>query len=423
MQISNQKKCVFSIVAKNYIGLATILGNSLKKFDNDIDFFVLVADEFTSEDQSDVLPQNVLFGKEVLDYTDKQWIDMSFKYELTALCTAIKPACFQYLFSLGYHKIIYFDPDIYVFSSIRSVFELLDNHSIVVVPHISGLHINYKGDHPESSILWHGIYNLGFCAISKSKESDLMLEWWKTRLIDKGFADVAGRYFYDQKWIDMLSGFFETNVFYVCRNLGMNLAPWNFYEREVIRKNGTYYVKFRELNEPREDILIFAHFAGYNYSELKRGNIKRLRLQIKEYPDIQMITKDYITALNKNEATFDRYINLPYTYGTFNDGTTVERFHRSIYHGLVKNGKSFTNPFDSKGVLFSLFKRHKMFSKSASVGKYNLNNYPNLEKRKRQLNKLFKLAYKILGYERYFTLVRALNLYTLQENHSFLLDD
>ena len=203
----------------------------------------------------------------------------------------------------------------------------------------------------------------------------------------------------------------------------MNLAPWNFYEREVIRKNGTYYVKFRELNEPREDILIFAHFAGYNYSELKRGNIKRLRLQIKEYPDIQMITKDYITALNKNEATFDRYINLPYTYGTFNDGTTVERFHRSIYHGLVKNGKSFTNPFDSKGVLFSLFKRHKMFSKSASVGKYNLNNYPNLEKRKRQLNKLFKLAYKILGYERYFTLVRALNLYTLQENHSFLLDD
>ena len=63
MQISNQKKCVFSIVAKNYIGLATILGNSLKKFDNDIDFFVLVADEFTSEDRSDVLPQNVLFGK------------------------------------------------------------------------------------------------------------------------------------------------------------------------------------------------------------------------------------------------------------------------------------------------------------------------------------------------------------------------
>lgn len=32
------KKSIFTIVAKNYIGLAQILNNSIRKYNNDIDF-------------------------------------------------------------------------------------------------------------------------------------------------------------------------------------------------------------------------------------------------------------------------------------------------------------------------------------------------------------------------------------------------
>jgi hypothetical protein len=41
------KNCVFTIVAKNYIGLAQILEESLKDKNPDVDFFIFVADEFS----------------------------------------------------------------------------------------------------------------------------------------------------------------------------------------------------------------------------------------------------------------------------------------------------------------------------------------------------------------------------------------
>ena len=65
------KKSIFTIVAKNYIGLAQILNNSIRKYNNDIDFFIFVADEF---EQSPVnLPSNVYVKKRILGYTEKEW--------------------------------------------------------------------------------------------------------------------------------------------------------------------------------------------------------------------------------------------------------------------------------------------------------------------------------------------------------------
>ncbi|MBQ4013138.1 MAG: hypothetical protein II607_04395, partial [Bacteroidales bacterium] len=85
-----EKKAAFTIVAKNYIGLATILGESLKRHDPDVDFRIFVADEKAAEMPK--LPGEVVFARDVLGYTEDEWTDMSFKYDLTAFCTSIKPA-------------------------------------------------------------------------------------------------------------------------------------------------------------------------------------------------------------------------------------------------------------------------------------------------------------------------------------------
>lgn len=39
------KKCAFTIVAKNYIGLAKLLGKSIKNTTMDVDFYIFTADE------------------------------------------------------------------------------------------------------------------------------------------------------------------------------------------------------------------------------------------------------------------------------------------------------------------------------------------------------------------------------------------
>ena len=42
------KKSIFTIVAKNYIGLAQILNNSIRKYNNDIDFFNDIRRDFNN---------------------------------------------------------------------------------------------------------------------------------------------------------------------------------------------------------------------------------------------------------------------------------------------------------------------------------------------------------------------------------------
>ena len=86
------KTCAFTIVAKNYIGLAMILGKSLARYNPEIDFKIVVADEIDSEIKD--LPSNILIAKEELDYSPDIWRNMSFKYDLTEFCTAIKPTAF-----------------------------------------------------------------------------------------------------------------------------------------------------------------------------------------------------------------------------------------------------------------------------------------------------------------------------------------
>ncbi len=54
--------CAFTIVAKNYIGLAMILEKSIKRYYTDLDFFIVVADEPSSE-LSD-MPENIIFAKD-----------------------------------------------------------------------------------------------------------------------------------------------------------------------------------------------------------------------------------------------------------------------------------------------------------------------------------------------------------------------
>lgn len=142
------KKCSFTIVAKNYIGLGLILKQTLLKFHkSEMDFYIFVADEINKEDLSSL--DNVISIKNVSDYTEAEWTDMTFKYDLTEFCTSVKPFCFQYLFKNGYDYAIYFDPDICIFSPITEILEKLNKYDIVLTPQIVGIHINYTGEHPE----------------------------------------------------------------------------------------------------------------------------------------------------------------------------------------------------------------------------------------------------------------------------------
>ena len=147
------KNCAFTIVAKNYIGLAKILRESFLRNNPQEDFLIFVADEFEGQD-------DVIVSKGVLSISSDKWQEMSFKYDITEFCTSIKPFCFEYLLrEKEYEKVIYLDPDIFLFGSFEQIFNQLNSSSFYLIPHLVLPDDSYEGDRV---YLQSGIYNLGF---------------------------------------------------------------------------------------------------------------------------------------------------------------------------------------------------------------------------------------------------------------------
>src|ERR1051325_593650 len=147
-----------------------------------------------------------------------------FRYTMLELNTAVKPWMFAYLFGRGFEQVVYFDPDIVVYSPLDE----LGGDFITVVPHLTG---PIGGDdHPsERSILVAGAYNLGFLAVTRAPQLDAFLGWWKERLEFDCVVDVPRGLVVDQKWIDLVPGMFDGVR--ILRHDGYDVAYWNLRQR------------------------------------------------------------------------------------------------------------------------------------------------------------------------------------------------
>lgn len=416
----------FTIVAKNYIGLAQILEESLKAQNPKVDFFIMVADDFADDFDLKNLPSNILFARKELNISPQQWIDMSFKYDLTEFCTSIKPASFSYFIEKKqYEKIIYLDPDIYIYSSLDTIYEMLENHSIVLTPHIVNIQDKFHGDRSESGLMSTGVFNLGFCGIKRSDSTKRMISWWHERLLDKCFVDSYDSFYTDQKWMDFIPCFFGSDDLYISRHLGMNIAPWNFFEREVYNKNGELLVRNRDSNsEKNEYPVLFVHYSGYNYTEMKKGNVVQNNISdIKDYEDIKLLTAIYAKAIYEKKGVFDSYIQQKYTYATFENKQPIKGFHRRIYRSLVNKGQLFENPFSTtEGSLYQKLKEKGMMNTSnINIDKATKDNLQGVGRKLKMFNVASRLLYRFIGFEKYLLLIRLMRSFGRFESQIHLI--
>jgi len=414
------EQCTFTICTKSYIGLAQVLENSIKKYNPTLDFFIFVVDEFNDNSE---LPSNILFIKDI--FKDKKlWDEMSFKYNLVEFCTSLKPFCFDYVLNkLNYKKAIYFDPDILIFSSLNIILDLLDRYSIVLTPHISRIEEKYTGDLYEKTFLYAGSYNLGFCALRNSKNSNKFVSWWHNRLIDKCFINPHDSYFTDQCWIHMLPCFFSSEDLYISSHIGMNLAPWNYFEREILLKDSQLYVKSRRDSEDKLYDLIFVHFSGYDYKKLIDGIIYQRDILVKEYKDINILLDIYKEVIIAYKENFLKYIGLPYSYNCFEDGTPITLFHRRLYNGILLQGNKYEDLFttNKEHSFYAQLKKNNLLS-SFDVNTYAQNSKESIGQKRKRANKFLLFLYKLLGYRRFQMLIRFFENYSQYEKYTFLLD-
>jgi len=281
----------FTICSINYLAQAQTLGQSLQKTNPDVEFVIGLVDklENISLDADKIPPFQLLeIDKINIDCLD----EMCDIYDITELNTAVKPFYFDYFFKnrTDIQNVIYFDPDIIVFDSLKPMKDNLIVHKIIVTPHITSP-INDKFDTREIDHLNTGLYNLGFIAIGRSEQSYQMVAWWMERLKKDCRIDLCHGLFVDQHWIVLVPIFFR-DIVLVDKYAGYNVAYWNLHERTVSQHEGKYFINTVPL--------IFFHFSGYGLNKPDEVSKYQNRSNFENRPDIVPLFQYYAQQLKAN---------------------------------------------------------------------------------------------------------------------------
>jgi hypothetical protein len=238
----------FTICSRNFLAQAQLLHGQLRQWYPGLAFYVALCDDMAGANEEE-------FPFEILSLTElgiPSLQDMSHRYNITELNTAIKPFVFLALFERHPGGVIaYFDPDIYVLSRFEELESALAGGAdCVLTPHL--LEPAEFAEMNDRRMLQFGIYNLGFCVLRDTPNTRRVAAWWGRRLETDCVIDLAEGLFVDQKWADLLPAFIANTT--ILRHPGYNVAYWNLSQRTVRSLDGNWTVNGSPLR--------FFHFSG-----------------------------------------------------------------------------------------------------------------------------------------------------------------
>ena len=297
---------VFTICSSNYLAQAKVLGDSLAESNPDCRFVIGLVDSLPTEvDFQSWMPHEVI---PVANIGISEFDEMSVKYNIVELNTAVKPFYMEYFYEqdAAVDHVFYIDPDIMVLGSFSPLIEKLKSHNMIVTPHSctyddSEVNISY-----EWAMLRAGIYNLGFLATSRSAETSAFLKWWQIRLREHCYYLAQPGLFVDQIWVTLAQLYFKG--FYVEKNPGYNMSYWNLFERELSFDGGKYKVN-------KSEVLVFYHFSSYNPDcpdRMISRDSGEIIATFTERPDLRPLFDDYQQRLIKAGIEDVRHIKCVY---------------------------------------------------------------------------------------------------------------
>ena len=331
-----QEVHVFTSAAFNYIPKVRMLFKSLRQHHPEWNLHLALADELRAEIDLSNEPFDGIIP--ISELGIPEWRGWAFCHTIVELATAIKPFTLAKLLKLpNASKVIYLDPDTVAFSRLDDILEALDESNIVLTPHqitpektLAAIMDN------EICSLKHGIYNLGFFAVSATNVGHEFADWWSQRLYYFCREDFQHGLFTDQRWIDLVPAFFDGVA--IMRSPRHNVAPWNLTTREVsFDRAGNYLVDGEALG--------FYHFTGFDsgahrlMAAKNAGGNKAIGKLIEWY------------VKQTDQLASDPLASEPWAFACFSDGTLIEKVQRLVYRERVDLQKNYPDPFDASGYL------------------------------------------------------------------------
>ena len=321
---------IFTSITSNYIPKARVLAHSVKKYVPNAVFHLLLCDTPPQGFDLEQEEFDHLMLLEELDIDNqKSWI---FQHNVVELCTAVKGRGFQEIFRrFGPDKIIFFDPDMVLFSGIEVIEGQLDQHSVLLTPHqTEPARTRSAILDNEVSSLKYGVFNLGFLAVRNSPEGIRFVNWWSDRLRDFCFDDRARGLFTDQKWGDLAPALFSDLG--ILRGPQFNVSTWNIDSREITGDiaEGVYVNKIP---------LCFYHFSGID------SGAQKLMLEVygNNNPVLHQLRDWYL--IRCDEMGQGLLGKLPCRYAFYDNGNEVRPAERLLYRYREELSDRFPDPY------------------------------------------------------------------------------
>ncbi len=398
-----------TIVSPNYLPFARTLAQSYLRHHPEQVFFVLLVADLHEKEIFDDEPFTAVLMDE-LSLPDIKCLAM--KYDLLELNTNVKPTFMKHLLAhYGLEALVYLDPDIYVYSPLVPVFEMLKSANVVLTPHLTAPLPEDAFSPSERDHLYNGTYNLGFIAVARSSEAAQMLDWWEARCLRQGFSEGRSGLFVDQKWINLVPGMFEGIG--ICRDLGCNMAYWNLHERRLIQNIGNYAVN-------SITPLCFFHFSGVEVDDPSMLSKNTDRFTLADRPDLTALFSHYKKEIISNRVPDKDTI--PYGFDVYSNGSMVTRLQRRIFaaHEMAFDRQ---DPFDSKSRFYDFATRHGLLVGKREIAKSTWREFKPDDRRVQLVNRLLLITLRLLGAARYELLMRYLSFISILRNQSVFIRD
>ncbi len=312
---------VGTVVAKNFLAFARVLGFSLRQHHPDVPFFVVLADRVDGVFDPTAEPFEVV-PLEALGVRNLR--QLCFWYPRAELSITAKPYLLNYLLDRGFAGAVFLDADILVLNTLDSLFEATVGRSVVLTPHLVDPLSSPDRVARELNILQCGVYNGGFVGVSASAEARRFLAWWRDRLWRQCLHDPARGFHYDQRWLDLVPTLFDD--VYIERDAGFNVAYWHLPERDTIAG------------------VRFFHFSGFDPDKPHIVTRYAKRLRMAAVGHAATLFDRYVTLLEREQYAVTR--TWSYAFERFDNGVRIPRAARDLYRQLGDEAAAaFGDPF------------------------------------------------------------------------------
>jgi len=324
------KVLCYSSFTFSYLNRARVLFQTLRRFHPDWELVALITDEppagFVFDPSAEPFDR-VIYAQELGVPNFRGWL---FQHDVVEICTAVKGPFIHQACGWGADAVIYLDPDTALFESLAPLERLLEEHDILLTPHL----IDPNTDHAaildnDLSASKTGIFNLGFVAIRTTGEGARFAKWWNDRLLAFCYDDIPNGVFVDQRWCDHVPALFDKVK--VLRDPGYNVASWNLSTRKLaIDKSGVITVNGAPLR--------FWHFTKLGPT----GDTMTKRYARDNYPvyEIWNWYKRQIAVVTEPSIP-DRW----WAYDAFADGAKIQKAQRWLYRTREDLQAAFPDPF------------------------------------------------------------------------------